>query len=389
MNGSESRKMDDPAPPPQDPTAEPLPRPSRTRKRSVPRLLAYFALVILSLCAAGAAGGYWALRQWADRPFGPAESHRITIERGTSTREIGRALYHQGLINHDWPFLAWVRLKGHADRLQAGEYRVATPITPAELVRCLGHGSFERTLTIPEGWTSRQVAARLLAEGWIADERQWLDLVADPGPLTGEIELLIGEKAPARGLEGYLFPDTYRLEEGTSPQGILRRMSEEFSRQWQRAEPGNRDERSQRLSDAQVVTLGSMVQREARGPDEMPMIASVYLNRLTRRMRLQCCATVHYALGEVWDRPLRYADLKIESAYNTYVHDGLPPGPIANPGRAAIEAVLRPADTDHLFYVYSGDGAHTFTRTFRQHQKAVREARRRNPEVFVAQQDDD
>ena len=119
----------------------------------------------------------------------------------------------------------------------------------------------------------------------------------------------------------------------------------------------------------------------------MPHIASVYLNRLARGMKLQCCATVRYALGQVWARPLLYADLKIDSPYNTYLHKGLPPGPIANPGRAALEAVLRPAASDDLFYVYAGNGFHIFSRTWSEHKKAVASVRKKNPKEAVAEQD--
>jgi UPF0755 protein len=163
-------------------------------------------------------------------------------------------------------------------------------------------------------------------------------------------------------------------------------MLSEFRRQWVQARPAERDPRSESLTIGQVVTLASLVEREARSVEEMPSIAAVYLNRLARGMRLQCCATVRYSLGEVWDRPLTYADLEIDHPYNTYLHEGLPPGPIANPGRPAIEAVLRPAETNDLFYVYDGQGGHIFSRTHREHRRAAAEARKRRPEATVIEQ---
>lgn len=329
--------------------------------------------------------GVWSmvfLTRWVDRPQGQPAVHEFTIAAGTPARAIALDLSERGLIDHPKVFLIWLKSNDQVANLQAGEYRIETPITPRNLIEKLGRGSFERSLTIPEGWTSRQIARRLVAEEWIDDERIWMDLVERP--LDGSI---VGEAQPSA--EGFLFPDTYRLEENSNAEAILGRMLREFRRQWEAARPEDRSPAATALNLREVVILASMIEREARDPEEMPLIASVYHNRLRRNMKLQCCATVHYALGHVWDRPLTYDDLKIDSPYNTYLHPGLPPGPIANPGREALEAVLRPADSDYLFYVYAGDGRHLFSKTFREHQKAVREARRTNPQAAVTQQQAD
>lgn len=353
--------------------------PPRPRRRWLRRLFLLFLLFVF-LTAGGLGAGYWYLEQWGRRPYGAPGVHPFKIEPRTQTRQIARRLRDGGLVENDLLFLAWMRLHGRRRGLQAGQFTLQTPISPARLIDALGRGTFEKILTIPEGWTARQIAHRLKAEGWIPNEQLWLDLVARPaGPE------LLGEPLP-RGAEGFCFPDTYRLDAGTSAGQILRRMQVKFKREWTLAEPARRDERSRNLSLPEVVTLASMVEREARTDQEMPAIASVYLNRLARGMKLQCCATVRYAMGEVWDRPLFFADLKIDSPYNTYLHPGLPPGPIANPGRAALEAVLRPAPTDFLFYVYAGNHHHVFSHTYAEHMKAVREARKRAPHESIQEQ---
>jgi UPF0755 protein len=338
-------------------------------------------LLLLALAGGGLTAGYWGMERWAQTPFGEPGIKKFKIEPKTPTRAIGRRLQEQGLIGHDLLFLFWFKTHKRNHQLQAGDYQIQTPIAPESLVEALCHGKFERVLTIPEGWTARQIARRLAAEGWIKHDQEWLSLVKKP--LGAEV---LGCALPA-GAEGYCFPETYRFEAGVKPEEILRQMLAMFKRQWEKAKPAERDARSRPLSLPQVVVLASMIEREARCEEEMPLIASVYLNRIGRGMKMQCCATVRYALGDVWDRPLRYADLKVDSAYNTYLHPGLPPGPIANPGRQAIEAVLRPANSDYLFYVYANNGHHLFSRTYAEHIKFVHSLRKKDPQTTIPEQD--
>jgi UPF0755 protein len=304
----------------------------------------------------------------------------LTIKPGISSRAIAELLEDKGLIDRAETLLVWLKLNGRAGGLQAGDYRIAAPVAPRALVDQLGRGSFERAVTIPEGWTARQIAARLAEQKWIASAQVWLDLAARP------IDASVLPEAQPEGAEGFCFPETYRFEAGTGGEAILKRMLETFAAQWRAARPDERTEASRDLTLREVVTLASMIQREARVAEEMPLIASVYLNRLKRKMKLQCCATVYYALGEAWDRPLTLKDLEIDNPYNTYRNAGLPPGPIANPGREALEAALRPAESDYLYYVYRGGGHHTFSRTFGEHAAATRAARRTNPDSFVPSQ---
>lgn len=347
-------------------TPEP-PRPSAA-KRWMKRLALLCVLLGLAVAGTLAVGYHW-LGRWMQTPFGSEREAALTIAPGTSTRGIVAQLVDAGKLERAEPMLAWLRLerlRGRAPNLQAGEYRLSGSLTPAELVARLGHGRFERSLTIPEGFTTHQIAQRLKEEGWIDDESHWLTLTAAPQTLQSPMLEL------PEGTDGFCYPDTYRLEKDTPPERILETMLTHFGEIWLGLTPDERSEDAQTLSIHEIVTLASIIQREARLEEEMPRIASVFYNRMRRGMRLQSCATVHYALGEVWNRSLTYDDLELEHPYNTYKIKGLPPGPIANPGRAALEAALRPAEGKDLYFVYAGDGHHIFSRTHREHQRAIR-----------------
>lgn len=351
----------------------PLPR----RRRLLLRFLG--GLAVLALLVVGTlALGRREMTAWSGRPYGNPGGVSFTIDRGASLEVIAAKLEREGVVDRSERFMLYAWLEGRNRSLQAGEYRFELPVTPAGALEELLRGSFQRRITVPEGWTARQIARLLVQEKWIADETAWLELVARPVDAS-----VLGFALPG-GSEGFCFPDTYFFETGDKIGDIHARMLRQFARVWSAASPDNRDPRSAGLSPLEVVTLASMLEREARSVDEMPAIASVYLNRLKIHMRLQCCATVHYALGEVWDRALSHADLKIDSPWNTYRHYGLPPGPIGNPGRQAIEAVLRPADTDFLYYVYRGDGTHEFTRTYREHAAAARRFLHADPNAALA-----
>ncbi|MCE5228844.1 endolytic transglycosylase MltG [bacterium] len=336
----------------------------RARRHWLRRALTIL-FALLFVLAGAVAGSYVWIEDWAKAPFGQKASVNLTLARGMHTRAIGAQLKQAGLIDNDLLFLAWLRIHKLHSKIQAGRYAIATPISPADLLARLSHGAFERTLTIPEGWTVAQIGHRLKEQGWIADERIWADLASQPIPAS-----VLGVELPRA--EGFCFPETYQLEDGSRPESILARMLDRFRRQWQASRPDQRDPRARDLTLLQAVTLASMIEREARVPDEMPLMASVYLNRMHKGMRLQCDATVYYALNKNWDEPLRHADLEVDHPYNTYKRMGLPPGPISNPSQSALEAVLHPAANDFLFYFYAGDKRHIFSRTFAEHQAVIR-----------------
>lgn len=364
---------------PKPPSAlQPQPAPP-PRKRRLGRA-AIFAFVAFDLVMfAVAGGGYWYLERWADTPQGlvaapPAPAVSVTIPKGSTTAAIADILQGAGLIDDARLFRAMILRDGKRAGLQAGQYALRPPMSPRELAAKLQKGSFQRKITIPEGWTAKQIDADLAKRGEIA-AGQWVELAARP-----PAEPPAGEALP-QGIEGYCFPDTYFLEAGETHTQLAERMLRHFTKTWGELEPARRDTRSASLTAREVVDLASIIQRESRRNDELPRMASVFLNRLQKGMKLQSCATVHYALGEVWWRELTYDDLKLDSPYNTYKYAGLPPGPVSNPGREAIEAVLRPAATDDLFFVYRGDGTHEFTKTYKEHVKATKRFRSADPQA--------
>lgn len=367
--------------PPPELYALSLPR-SSTPPKKHPRSASvrYIIAGLVSLLVLSALLAMYGLHTWSHTPYGQPTQHRFTIQPGSPARAIALQLHREGLIRHPMLLLAWLKWTGRLHQLQAGDYTVVSPLTPRQLTERLRRGTFQQWLTIPEGWTKRRIARRLVNEGWIKSASQWIELVDRPLPAD-----LLGQSLTG-GAEGFCFPETYRFDKSAEPETILHRMVRTFAHHWEQARPDQRSPRSEDLTMHQVVTLASIVQREARNPSEMPRIASVFLNRWRRGMRLQSCATVRFALGEVWNRPLRYDDLEVGSPYNTYKISGLPPGPIANPGRAAIEAVLRPASTDDLYFVYAGDGHHLFSRTHAGHRRAIGRARAHNSRADVTAQ---
>lgn len=318
------------------------------------RLLAGAAVLLAASC-----GG-------AEVPEGA--SVELSIPEGASVLSIGRQLDSAGLIDHPRLFAAYVRWKGAEAGLKAGRYVLAGGSSYGELLRVLRTGEVVTTpLTVPEGLTVPEVATRIAAyAGQPADsvlallgDTAWVRQLGLPGPT----------------FEGYLFPETYRFAEGIGPRFIISTMVERYRDFWGEEERARAEALG--LDEREVVTLASIVEEEARIPDERPVIAEVYLNRLEIGMALQADPTVQYALQEPRARLLfRDIEAVADHPYNTYTHAGLPPGPIASPGAAALRATLEPAEHDFLFFVARPDGSHEFTRTAREHVNAVNRIRR-------------
>lgn len=292
----------------------------------------------------------------------------IQVPRGAPFSAIVDTLHARGLVG--WPrlFRLYARFKGDDERVKAGRYALAAGRSWAALLDDLTRGKIlTEALTIPEGFRLTQIAGRVAALTELPEDSVLGKLQA-PGADT-----VFG--VPGPGLEGFLFPDTYFFAAGVPLDTVIREMARRYERAWTPARRAGLD--SLGLSEQDAVTLASIVQAEARLPEEMPRIASVYLNRLERGWLLQADPTVLYALGGPRQRLLFAAiDSVADHPYNTYTQAGLPPGPIGAPGEAAIDAVLHPSGEPFFFFVAMPDGSHHFSRTLAEHNRAVAEARR-------------
>ena len=259
----------------------------------------------------------------------------------------------------------WVAYRRDAlYRMKPGRYRIAQSLRPAEIVERLKKGpDDERTVVIPEGFTLSQISDRMKDRGVIKDHFELLSLLRSQKP-----DLNAPFPLPVNGLEGYLFPDTYLLAPNSKPQKVAQTMLDTFTRQVYEKHSAEIQRSPHSLHE--IVTIASLIEREAEVPQDRAKIAGVIENRLRRHMLLQIDATVLYALGRHKTRVL-FRDLEVKSPYNTYLHRGLPPGPIACPGEASIVAALAPEKHDYLYYVAAPDGSHVFTRTEAEHNAVV------------------
>jgi len=352
------------------------PPPSARRKKGRPLLWSFFiALGIVIIILSSALFYLWnGLRP----PKTSATPVRFTIEKGMRASQMAEELEQAGLIRNAFLFGAWLKLKNEGSRFQAGDYEMTPGLTREEIVAKLNAGDTIAAetirFTIPEGYTVVQMADRLAKEG-AADKNKFLQAVAKPEQLTGSIwtKLIPKDAGIQYPLEGYLFPDTYELKKGSTEVDIVNRMVSELDLklnqlpdEWQTA----MQERN--LTLHQLLTIASLVEREVVLDEERPIVASVIKNRLDKKMPLQIDATIQYALGKQKEK-LTTEDTKLDSPYNTYLHPGLPPGPIASPSYKSIEAALYPADTEYLYYVTKKDGSnqHLFAITYKQHQKNI------------------
>ncbi|HEX3672299.1 MAG TPA: endolytic transglycosylase MltG, partial [Candidatus Cybelea sp.] len=258
-------------------------------------------------------------------------------------------------------FRILAHIRGEESAVRAGEYRFPAHQTQSEVLRALvtGGAQVAAWVTIPEGFTAAQIAQRLQSTG-----------IGPAGQFAREFmrRRLVVDGTPTGSLEGYLFPSTYLVPLGASPDEVSDLMIAQFFREL----PAHAQSRARGLGMTvpQVVTVASLVEREAKSEIDRPQIAEVIYNRLRLRMPLQLDATIEYALPEHKTR-LSFADLRINSPYNTYVHSGLPPTPIANPGLPSLEAALDPSKGEYLYYVYCGNGRHVFAKTLAEHQANV------------------
>ena len=294
---------------------------------------------------------------------------RVIIPRGASFGQAADSLSHDGVIGSAKLFTLYGRVIGGDRNIKPGTYLLKHGTPWNSIIDALngGHG-LVNTVTIPEGWTIAQITPALA---------KTLKVPADS--ITAAVRdtaLLARLDVPNPTLEGYLFPDTYAFPLGTTARQAVREMVYSFERRWKPA--WDSAALAMKINRNDLVTMASIVEKEARLPEERPVIAAVYYNRLKKGMLLQADPTVQYALGHHVGRVL-YKDLAIKSPYNTYVNKGLPPGPIASPGVASLAAAASPANVQYLYFVASADGHHEFRMTLEQHANAVRQVRAAMP----------
>lgn len=297
-------------------------------------------ILIVALCLVGSIS------------YQPQVSKIIVLELGTTSRQIAQKLKQEKIIPNVTIFLIYTKLTREGNKLQAGRYELNNKMGMSVILDKLTKGDvWGIKITVPEGYTSIQIAD-LLASKKLANKNRFLRLVKE------------------KNLEGYLFPATYIIPPGTETEAIAQIMVEKFNNVF-------KEEFGQRLkelnySQKQIITLASIIEREAKKNQERQLISAVFHNRLKKGYLLESCATVEYALRKNKVH-LTYEDLKIKSPYNTYLYPGLPPGPICNPGEASIRAALYPVKSEALFFVAQGDGTHRFSKYYQEHlqQKTI------------------
>jgi UPF0755 protein len=329
-----------------------VPRPRRSRRARNPLVIAGNALFTIVLVLGLAAGGAVVFgKQRFEQPGPLAQDKTVNIPRGTGSREIAELLAREGVTNQPW----WIFVGGiialkASDNLKSGEYQVKRQVSLRDVVDTLVEGKvIQHQLTIPEGLTSEQIVARLMENPILA----------------GNVR-----EVPR---EGSLLPDTYNFTRGFTREQMIARMQTTHQRLvkeiWDRRNPD-----VPIRSPEQLVTLASIIEKETGRPEERTRVAAVFANRLKQRMKLQSDPTIIYGLvggkGSL-GRPIMKSEIEQPTPFNTYVIDGLPPSPIANPGRGSLEAAANPARTKELFFVADGTGGHAFSDTYEQHQKNV------------------
>ena len=328
--------------------------------RTLGRIL--LLLVVLSVVAAGATA--YVLWTRMHQPFQAFQGEQfVEIPAGDGSRAIARRLVDAGVVADSWTFRAAVRWSGRGQALQAGEYRFEGAASPLDVVERLARGDVHTVaITFPEGLTIDEMAD-VFAARELGTAQSFRDAAKD-------VSAIAALDPAARDLEGYLFPETYPVSRKVDAASLVSAMVERFKMVYAEL---TKDRQAGTLSTRQLVTLASLVEKETARAEERPVVAAVYRNRLAIGMGMQADPTVIYALRKrgKYDGNIRRVDLAIDSPYNTYRYRGLPPGPIAAPGRAALEAALAPADAKFLYFVSKNDGSHVFAETLREHNANV------------------
>lgn len=314
-------------------------------------------------------GGGWFFWRAVRTPYKgyPETKKRVEVRRGLRTQTILQQLQKEGVLRDEWIPLVYMKLL-RRDSLKAGVYEFDHPMAPIDVIDKIVRGDVVlASITIREG-LDRFAIGKIFSEAGFGTEKEW-------NGITGEADLIRDIAPDADSLEGYLFPDTYKFDPGTPVTTIVKAMVANFRKHWGEEMAFI----TTGLNPHETVTLASIVETEARLPQERPIVASVYVNRVRKHMLLGADPTVIYAmkLAGRWNGNIRKADLQIASPYNTYRTPGLPPGPIANPGLASLHAAAAPATTPYLYFVARNDGSHVFATTIDEHNRNVEQWQRR------------
>ena len=335
------------------------------------KVLAVLAILVV-LGAAGVAGFFWwrdqQITRFAQAPFGEPGAKLVDIPPGTGPKLLGLLLERHGVVSNAEQFYAYVRREKSAPRLKAGEYEFAGPLTPAQVVEKIASGQVKQYhFTVPEGLRMDEILP-ILAGSELKLNLDKLQKLAEDKSFARKA----GVPAGAHNLEGFLYPDTYSFTHGANEEAVLSKMVARTLEEYKKADAQRKA--GVNLDLLQAVTLGSIVEKETGAPEERPRIACVFHNRLRLNMKLQTDPTVLYAMMLIrgsFIKNITSQDLTTPHPYNTYTTPGLPPGPIANPGAAALQAALNPIDCNDLFFVSKNNGTHVFCPDLKCHNAQV------------------
>jgi len=337
-------------------------------------LVIILAIVLIVVCIVGGLI-YREWKEWTS-PWGtPEKEILIEIERGMTARQIADLLVEKGVLENTTFFLIMADLRGFGGDLKAGEYMIRGDQSPDDIVRMIDHHQIYRhPILFPEGITRNEIA-QILEENGICKATAFLDITGGAGAFQNT-----GMSPSTPTAEGFLFPDTYLLEKNLDPGRVRDRMIRRFNQVYEELReevPEDKRwwEREDEGSLPALLTLASLVEREAKRDEDRPLVASVFRNRLKKGMKLQSNATIRYILGD-WTSPLKPSDFEIDDPYNTFKYPGLPPSPICNPGAASLKAAMIPPETDYLYFMATGDGKTEFSKTLNEHNSMRNRVRR-------------
>lgn len=323
---------------------------------------ALFALVVL-MGAAATSVAYWT-QAWWQKPIALTSSVDFEVREGSTLQSVSNELTKLKMITVDPRLFEFsFRLSLPRSTVKAGDYRFEGSLSPQKIAAILSSGqTITTSFTIPEGWNTFQIAERLEKVFPKTNKFKWLRLMRDP-------KFLSNLPGSPQSVEGFLFPETYTFNPRATPRDVINEMIQTFKKHLT-SEIIAKGE-AKKLKPLEIVTLASIIEKETGKAAERPHISSVFHNRMRIGMRLQTDPTVIYGMWERYDGNIRKTDLKTPTAYNTYVIPGLPPGPIASPGLAALKAAVDPIESKDLYFVSRGDGSHIFSTNLRDHQKGV------------------